>query len=87
MLCFIQIAVVIRNILQLNNQPESDVPLSKLIPIIQLARRVLAFESQSKEAEYTEDPHTQKADRQSNLAIDARIRQIQEALSTFKVRH
>lgn len=68
----------------MNNQPEC--PLSKLIPVIQQARRILAFESANKEMEddLIGDAAVQRADRQTQVQIDQRIGEILEAIENFR---
>lgn len=78
------ITVVIRNVLQLSNQSAVSVLLPKLVTVIQQARRILAYESVTKELEYTDDPNNQRADRQTTLEVDKRMDQLQEAISLFK---
>lgn len=77
--------VIIRTVLQNNNQP--DIHLSKLIAVIQQARRALAFESENKEVEDGFKATSQnKADRQTHTAIDNRMDILQEAIKKFKLK-
>lgn len=71
--------------MQNNNQP--GIHLSKLIAVIQQARRALAFESENKEVEDGIEATSQnKADRQTHVAIDNRMDQLQEAILRFKLK-
>lgn len=69
-----------------NNQP--GIQLNKLIAAIQQARRALAYESLNKEVEDgIEETSQNKADRQTNIAIDNCMDQLQEAIVKFKLKN
>ena len=83
LLLIILFPVVIKSVLEINNQPE--VTLKVILMSIQTARRNIAFEAAKVDKEDFVEEVDGRADRSSQCDIDTRMDQLLSAIANFRI--
>ena len=83
LLLIILFPVVIKSVLEINNQPK--VTLKVILMSIQTARRNIAFEAAKVDKEDFVEEVDGRADRSSQCDIDTRMDQLLSAIANFRI--